>query len=121
MRVLIIDSDQAVVSLLSAELGLAGCMVDVAISADMAIKLSDKNSPDVVITELTLPSNSGTEFIYEFRTYRDWKTIPIIVFSSLLLDREVLESQDWKLLNIHSYFYKPKSTLNNVIDTAVDA
>lgn len=52
-------------------------------SAQSAINAADTLMPDVVILELQLPTHSGLEFLYEFRSYPEWQNIPIIVYTNL--------------------------------------
>ncbi len=121
MQILIIDSDKTTTDLLSKEfksLDYSYVCID---SASKAIKFADKNKPDAVITELTLPGHSGTEFIYEFRTYKDWSSVPIIIFSSVSLSKRVTDSRDWKLLNIYNYLQKSKNSIKEVVDSVIDA
>jgi DNA-binding response OmpR family regulator len=88
--------------------------VSVVSNADEAITASDSKLPDLVVSELSIPGHSGSEFLYEFRTYSDWKSVPIVIFSSLKPTQDILSSRDWKLLDIHEFLYKPDTTINNL-------
>jgi len=84
--------------------------------ADEAIKVADNNRPDAVITELSLRGHSGSEFLYEFRTYADWQDIHVIIYSSIKPTEELMNSKDWKLLNIADFLYKPTVSLRQLAD-----
>jgi CheY-like chemotaxis protein len=86
--------------------------------ARSAISLANETTPDVVLIELSLASHSGLEFIYEFRTYADWRDIPIIVYTTIDLPPDVTNSLAWKKLGISRYLYKPKTSLKSVHQTA---
>jgi DNA-binding response OmpR family regulator len=85
-------------------------------NAQEAINIADKTHPEAVILELQLPLHNGLEFLYEFRSYSEWRDIPVIIQSlvspSEFKDNFIL----WHKLGIRSYLYKPKSTLLQLID-----
>lgn len=87
--------------------------------ATSAIEIANDSSPDAVILELSLAGHSGMEFLYEFRTYSDWKDVPIIIYSNIRLEPIVLKSKSWQQLNIASYLYKPESTLELLKSTVL--
>lgn len=80
-------------------------------SATEAIELANDNSVDLVVVELSLGGHSGFEFLYEFRSYADWLQIPIIMFTNVKLQENVLESRSWQALGISAYLYKPLTSL----------
>ena len=88
----------------------------IAINADDAIEHADLHKPDAVITELSLAGHSGSEFIYEFRTYPDWLDIPLYVFSSMRISEPIQTSRDWKLLGITEFVYKPDVSLHELVE-----
>lgn len=88
--------------------------ITVAGDAASAIKKASEKMPDLVILELSLAGHSGLEFLYEFRTYNDWKGIPVIIYSSVRLDPEVLKSKTWEQLDIAAYAYKPETSLRSL-------
>jgi CheY-like chemotaxis protein len=90
---------------------LAEHNISIVSNATSAIKEAAINKPDLVILEMSLAGHSGMEFLYEFRSYNDWKEVPIIIYSSLKLGSEVLESRSWKHLKIYDYLYKPEVSL----------
>jgi len=93
---------------------LAEYEVLVVASAGDAIGAANDTDVDLVIMELSLGGHSGMEFLYEFRTYEDWQNIPIIIYSGLRVDDEVLKSRTWQQLNIAGYLYKPASSLERL-------
>jgi DNA-binding response OmpR family regulator len=113
-HVILLEPDRILAKSLSQELKKNDIEVSIVNNADEAITVSDSKSPDLVISELSIPGHSGSEFLYEFRTYTDWKNVPIVIFSSLKPSQEILTSRDWKLLNIHEFLYKPDTSLNNL-------
>lgn len=96
--------------------------VSVAHTAQDAIFKADEKLPDLVVLELAIPMHNGFAFLHEFRSYTDWKDVPVIVYSHL--DRDEAEmSKSWKTLGAVAYFYKPKTSLlmlKNAVDDALN-
>jgi len=115
-HVLLLEPDRIIAKCIVEELERRNITVSVATNADSAIIMADKNYPDAVISELSIPGHSGSEFLYEFRTYSDWRAVPILIFSSLKPSREILSSKDWKLLGITEMLYKPDTSLQRLGD-----
>jgi DNA-binding response OmpR family regulator len=88
--------------------------------AQSAIYAADDKRPDIVILELQLIGHSGIEFLYEFRSYPEWQSVPVIVHSQVPSGEF---SGAWSLmsqeLGIAGYFYKPVTTFKQLI-RAVD-
>jgi DNA-binding response OmpR family regulator len=81
-------------------------------SAQSAIMAADEKKPDLVILELQLIEHSGVEFLYEFRSYPEWQSIPILVHTMVPFG----EFRDnWQLLQdelgVRVYLYKPHTSL----------
>jgi DNA-binding response OmpR family regulator len=84
--------------------------------AQAAINIADKTNPEIVILELQLPQHNGLEFLYEFRSYSEWRKTPVIV-QSLISPSEFKDNYIlWHKLGISDYLYKPKSTLLQLIN-----
>ncbi len=82
--------------------------------AETAIEAANEREFDVVVMELSLAGHSCIEFLYEFRTYSDWRGIPVLIYSSIDLDSDILKSSAWEKLGIYRYLYKPKSSLSEL-------
>jgi len=108
-KILLIDPDKTSQSAIR-EL-LQDHTIDVFTDAESAVQSAAKTKPDLVIMELALKNHSGMEFLYEFRSYTDWIDIPVIIYSSLRLESEILSSRSWRVLSVYEYMYKPDSTL----------
>jgi DNA-binding response OmpR family regulator len=93
-----------------------GFSVRIVSSAQDAITISDELTPDLVIIEIQLKKHNGIDFIYEFRSYPDWQSVPIII-QSMVPPREFpIDKKFWKNLNVVNYFYKPKMKLSNLLN-----
>lgn len=83
-------------------------------NAQNGINLADSEAPDIVIIELLLAAHSGIEFLYEFRSYSEWKQIPAIILSRV--PRADISASDrvFKDLGVLAYLYKPETSLKRL-------
>ena len=119
--VLLVEPDQVLAKIYNQALRQAGYKVTHVFYAQQAVEAADKKAPNVVICEIQLISHSGIEFLYEFRSYGDWRNIPVLILSSvppLEFSRSLKGlSED---LGVTKYLYKPKTNLAELI-SAVDS
>ena len=90
--------------------------VEVVNGAQAAIMAADAHKPDLVILELQLIEHSGVEFLYEFRSYPEWQSVPVIVqtivpFSEFHDNMQLLEEE----LGVRMYLYKPHTSLHQLL------
>jgi len=119
-RIVLIEPDRILAETYVRALRTMGHSVTPCASAQAAIMAADARRPDIVIVELQLVEHSGIEFLYEFRSYRDWQTIPVIVQTHVppgefAHSGELLKNE----LGVRTYLYKPATTLKKLL-TAVD-
>lgn len=115
MRILYIDSDRALAANVAQALKRAGHQVDWQVELQKALNSADKKVPDVLILDMLLAQRSGTEFLYEFRSYPEWAHVPAIIYSSVPA-HEVEAFDDVMLqLRIADYLYKPVAGLNQLL------
>ncbi len=115
-KILLIEPDRVLAETYKKSFISAGHIVETAHSAQSAITLADKFKPDVVLLELQLINHSGVEFLYEFRSYEDWRKIPVIILSNIPL-AEFDGSHDLlvKELGVDTYFYKPTTSIKRLL------
>ena len=78
-RILLIEDDEAVRTLISGALTGAGYEVFEAADGKKGMKLYEEVQPDLVITDLVMPEKDGIETIIELR--RDFPRVKIIAVS----------------------------------------
>jgi len=78
-KILIVDDERDLVDAYVRLLERAGHRCIAALDASEAIQLIDAESPDLVITDLSLPDTSGIEIIRHIRAKS--QTTPVIVMS----------------------------------------
>jgi len=96
----VLESDRLFAQSLKVALGEQHIQAIICTSPDEAIRVCDERQPDCIITELTLHSHSGTEFLYEFRSYPDWQETPVWVYTHLNVPVVITESADWRRFNV---------------------
>ncbi|HEX7632705.1 MAG TPA: response regulator [Candidatus Saccharimonadales bacterium] len=111
-RILLLEPDRLLAQTYVQALSAAGHQVVACASAQAAVMAADDARPDVVIVELQLIEHSGIEFLYEFRSYTDWRAVPIIVHTHVPPGEF---SDNWELLRhelgVKQYLYKPHTSL----------
>ena len=111
-QILLLEPDRMLAETYMQALGAAGHQVVAAVSAQSAIMAADETTPDIVIIELQLIEHSGIEFLYEFRSYPDWRETPVLIHSHVPPGEF---SDSWELLRnelgVREFFYKPHTTL----------
>ena len=119
-HILIIEPDVRLAGSYAAALLASGHSVVCRTTAQDGIIAADVAAPDLVILELQLVAHGGIEFLYEFRSYADWRAVPVIVAShvppaELAGSSELLESG----LGVRRFLYKPYMTLEQLVSAAV--
>jgi DNA-binding response OmpR family regulator len=121
-QILIIEPDRLLARTYAEACKRAGYAVRACATAQGAVQLADDIRPDAVVLELQLVAHSGIEFLYEFRSYADWQTIPVVVHSNVP-PTEFNDSVDVlkKHLHIASYYYKPTTNLETLLQAVTAA
>lgn len=119
-KILLIEPDRRLGKIYQSALSDDGHEVELHSSAESALKFLDETVPDLIILEPQLVSHGGIELLYELRSYRDWQLIPVIIHS--LIPTHVLElmSAALKQLGVDIHFYKPKTSLQQLVNASSD-
>lgn len=119
-QILLIEPDRVLAETYRQALLSEGHRVVCCASAQAGIISADQHQPDLIILELQLVEHSGIEFLYELRSYQDWRDIPVIIQtqvppSEFNDNRQLLREQ----LGVRIYLYKPQTSLRGLL-AAVD-
>ena len=82
-KVLIVEDDQLIFSILSRELSEAGFQVSNAFDGDQAIIVTKDERPDLVLLDVLLPRKSGFEVLQTLKSDSSLAQIPVIILSNL--------------------------------------
>lgn len=114
-RILLIEPDRIIAEQTRDFLAGHDYVVDMCLDAQRAISAADAYRPDIVIMEIALAAHSGIEFLYEFRSYTEWRNIPVLVFSRLPASDIGLTDKAQKDLAIAEVLYKPDTNLERLL------
>jgi len=82
-RIMVVDDEPDIVSLLKLVLEAEGYEVVPALSGDIALQLAEIETPDLVLLDLMMPGKSGLETCRILKNRPRTKNSPIIIFSAL--------------------------------------
>lgn len=81
-RILVVDSDEQVASILSVKLKHAGFAAETAGSSADALKIIPDFRPDIIVSEMILPKMSGIDFMKRVKMNPGMMRIPFVFLSS---------------------------------------
>jgi two-component system KDP operon response regulator KdpE len=91
MRVLVIEDDREIRTLLQSSLGAEGFSVQTAVSLSEAAALLRNSVPDLVLLDLGLPDGDGAELVHEIRRKH---SLPVLVVSARHQEAEKVKLLD---------------------------
>ena len=118
MHILVIEPDLLLGGTYVRALEMAGHTTTHVTSAQEAIHAADLRRPDMVVLELQLPGSNGIAFLHEFRSYADWREVPVVLHTYVMPHiqrqfRDVVSEQ----LGVVSWLYKPQTSLEQLLST----
>jgi DNA-binding response OmpR family regulator len=121
MNVLLIEPDAKLAAIYSQALTTAGHVVRHSQLAQQAVHEAEDFMSAVVVLELQLVGHNGIEFLYEFRSYAEWKDIPVVLLTmvaphALGITKELLDQ-----FGIVDVLYKPATNLRQLVQSVEGA
>jgi len=111
-KVLVVEDDELMASLLSEKLRKAGFAVDLAIDGESALGKVEKGLPDIILLDLILPGMHGFDFLAKIKKDEKTKEVPVIILSNLGSRDEV---QKGLRLGADDYLIKANVLIDEVI------
>lgn len=97
MYILLVEPDRILARMYTKALKSDNHTVTLVQDAQTAIRVSDQRSPDIVVLANDIPRHNGIEFLYEFKSYAEWRAVPVILLvgplSKDMIESEVLRDQ----------------------------
>lgn len=121
MDILIIEPDHILAREYKKAFDTAKIRVRICNDAQKAVSLIDEKIPNAIILELQLRGHSGVEFLHELRSYEDWASILVFIHSNIPEHITGANNKTWDSFGVSRYFYKPKTTLNQLVGTVKEA
>ena len=81
-RILVVDSDEQVASILSLKLKHAGFLAETAGNSADALKIIRDFKPDIIVSEMILPKMSGIDFMKRVKMNPETMHVPFVFLSS---------------------------------------
>lgn len=118
-RIIQLEPDVVLAKTYQQVLEAAGHEVCICREAQEAVFCVDDAIPQLIFLELQLVGHSGIEFLYELRSYIDWRQVPVVVLSNVP-PQEFNESVAImrQALGVDEYHYKPQTSLQTVLSIA---
>ena len=111
-RILLVEDTPDLMENIKESLAMEGYDVWAVSNGEKALAAMKDAQPKLIITDLLMPVMSGFEFIQRIRENKEWKNIPILVFSAMPPhenEKKIFE------LGANHYLKKP-STLTALLD-----
>ena len=111
--ILLIESDPLLGATYKKMIGSTGYRVEWKTDPQDAVEYADENPPFRVVCGMFVGSKTGVEFVYEFKSYEDWRGIPIILFNQHRDINDIFSEGQQKRLGV-SMVYVPSLTVENI-------
>ena len=115
-NILLVEPDHVLAGNIKRVLNKKGHKLVWVVEAQAAITAADKKQPDLIIVDLMLAGRSGVEFLYELRSYPEWASLPVVVFSNLSPKEISPFEPSLAQLNVQKIFYKATVSLAELTD-----
>jgi len=119
-HILLVEPNTILAQIYLSALAQLGHSVRVATDAQAAIEAADEKMPDLVVLELQLVQHNGIEFLYEFRSYIEWQTVPVMVLTMIPMAELEGNVVLWHELMLSTYLYKTRTSLQQLLRTVED-
>ena len=103
-KILIVDDESIMVSILQRHVSNAGFVFEVASNGQEALDKIQKEMPDLVLLDLMMPGMSGFETCRRIRADEKTKKLPVIIITALRSDTD---SADAAACGANEFMVKP--------------
>jgi DNA-binding response OmpR family regulator len=93
-KILLVEDDQLIFSILSRELMAAGFEVENAYDGDQAVLKISAGKPDLILLDILLPRKDGFEVLKEVKANPDVANIPVVILSNLGQPDDIKKGKD---------------------------
>ncbi len=113
LKILIVEDDEVLLSVLSEKLEKIGFLVVSAMDGEAAMRVIQASHPNLILLDLLLPKKDGFAVLEELKSTPTLKTIPVIVLSNLDQDENLKRAFR---LGVEDYIVKTQHTLNEIVE-----
>jgi len=112
-KVLYIEDEPFFASTISNQLVAAGYDVQTAVDGESGLELAQKDIPDLVLLDITLPKMDGKEVLRRLKNDEKTKNIPVIILSNL---SALEDEREAAALGAQAFFVKALSLPSEIVD-----
>lgn len=116
-KILLIEDDTFLSSLLTSRLTKEGFEVQHATDGDQAIEFLKASKPDLILLDIILPKKSGFEVLEEIQKNAELNRGPVIIISNLGQEEDVSRGKE---LGAITYFIKAKTPIDTLVTNIKD-
>jgi DNA-binding response OmpR family regulator len=103
-RILVVDDDPLVTKLLKINLELNGYAVEEVCNGDSAVRVLEKNPPDLLVLDLMMPNMDGWDILRMIREREDLEGLPVILLTARVHNEDLIRG--WEM-GADDYITKP--------------
>lgn len=112
-KVVIVEDDKFLGSLVSKKLIGAGCQVTLVNKGEEAVATIEKEMPNIIILDLLLPGMSGFDILKKVRHDDRFKTVPVMILSNLGEEKDIQQGKD---LGVNDFLIKATINMDEIVD-----
>ncbi len=114
-KVLIVEDDQLIFSILSRELSDAGYEVANAFDGEQAVAVTREVHPDLVLLDILLPRKNGFEVLQTLKADDALKSIPVVILSNLGQPEDIQKGRELGAIDyMVKVEFEPKQIVSKV-------
>ena len=100
-RILVVDDDPSILKFIRANLEARSYQVLTAVEGEEAIRIAEKEKPDLIILDIVMPGMDGFSVC---RKIREWSSVPILMLSAREGENDL---EKCKAYGANDYLTKP--------------
>jgi DNA-binding response OmpR family regulator len=112
MKILLIEDDKFLRTVLEKKLSAEGFEVVSAIDGDEALEKIISDKPDIILLDIILPKKSGFLVLENIKKDPEFKKVPVFIISNLGQEEDTKKGLS---LGAVEYFIKAKVSLDDVV------
>jgi DNA-binding response OmpR family regulator len=114
-KVLIVEDDQLIFSILSRELADAGFEVSNAFDGEQAVDVTREQKPDLVLLDILLPRKNGFEVLQSLKADSELSSIPVVILSNLGQPEDIQKGRELGAIDyMVKVEFEPKQIVSKV-------
>lgn len=104
VHVLVVDDDPIALDMMQAALHYVGALVTAVPSAERALDMLSRVTPDVIVSDMRMPEKDGVAFARELQTMPSFRSIPILAVTAY---DEIYLRRELQAAGIQGFLRKP--------------